>query len=348
MTRPTVRLTLAEMDALTRRVLIASNTSERNAIPVAQSIVAAEAEGVLNSGLVRLPGYCEHARIGKVDGHATPECRTLGPAALLVDARTGFAHPAIDRGLAELIPLARRTGIAAAAVTNSYNAGVVGHHVERLAEQGLIGLAFVNSPKVLAPWGGHKPLFGTNPIACAAPRRAGPPIVIDQSSSVVARGEVLLCLERGEPIPDTWGFDADGRPTTDPKAVLAGGTLAPFGGYKGALIALLVEILAAALTGSKFSYEASSYTDSTGGPPRTGQFFIAIDPAFFCGEALPGRVEELAEAILAQPGTRLPGDRRRAARARAEAEGVTVDRSLYERILGYAVPASPSHALTSS
>ncbi|MSO92001.1 MAG: Ldh family oxidoreductase [Rhodospirillales bacterium] len=341
MTRETVRLTLADVEALTRRVLLASNTCERNAIPVAHSIVAAEAEGILNSGLVRLPGYCAHARIGKVDGHATPTSRALGPAALLVDARTGFAHPAIDLALSELVPMARRTGIASASVTNSYNAGVIGHHVERLAEAGLIGLAFVNSPKVLAPWGGRKPLFGTNPIACAAPRRSGPPIVIDQSSSLVARGEVLLCLERGEPIPDSWGFDTEGKPTTDPKAVLGGGTLAPAGGYKGAMVALMVEVMAAALTGSRFSHEASSFTDKTGGAPRTGQFFIAIDPAFFCGEALPDRVEEVAEAILAQAGTRLPGDRRRVARARAEAEGVQVDRSLHERILGYAEPAPP-------
>lgn len=335
MPEPTVSLSLGEVLAIALKALLASNTSPENAGAVAESIVAAEADDIGNSGLVRLPGYCEHARIGKVDGRARPICETVGPAALRVDARFGFAHPAIRLALAELVPRARAAGVAVAAVTNSYNAGVVGHHVEWLARRDLVGLGFVNSPRIMAPWGGKRGFFGTNPIAFASPREAGPPIVVDQSSTVVARGEVLIRAQAGKPIPEHWGFDAEGRPTKNPWSVLSGGTMAPAGGHKGAGLALVVEIMSAALTGANFSYRASSFTDTEGGPPATGQLFIALEPERFAGPRFRGRIEELALEIAKEPGARLAGDRRYAARRRAEAEGVRVDRRLYERILGY-------------
>jgi (2R)-3-sulfolactate dehydrogenase (NADP+) len=333
MSESAVTLRLDEVRAIAMAALLASDTSRENAAPVADSMAAAEADGIANSGLVRLPAYCEHARIGKVDGRARPTAASAGPAAVRVDARNGFAHPAIDLALGELVPLARSAGIAAAAVTNSYNAGVVGHHAERLALQGLVGLAFANSPRIMAPWGGRRAFFGTNPVALACPRGDGPPIVVDQSSTVVARGEVLIRAQAGKAIPEHWGFDADGRPTKNPWSVLGGGTMAPAGGHKGAALALIVEIMAAGLTGAAFSFRASSFTDNEGGPPGTGQLLVAVDPMRFAGAAFPGRVEELAGAILGQPGARLPGDRRYAARRRAEAEGVAVAKDLYERIL---------------
>jgi (2R)-3-sulfolactate dehydrogenase (NADP+) len=329
-----VRLTLSDVEVLSHAALRASGTSEPNAHCMARSIVAAEAEGIASHGLMRLPTYCEHTASGKVDGRAEPTVTRARPAAWVADARDGFAHPAIDAGFQSLVPGAKEHGIGALAVTSSYNCGVVGHHVGRLANEGLVAIACANTPAAIAPWGGSKALLGTNPVAFAAPRADQPPLVIDQSASVVARGEVMLHSLHGREIPPGWALDRDGMPTTDPRAALAG-SMPPSGGYKGANIALMVEILAAVLTGANFSFAASSFADDKGGPPRTGQFFIAIDPAAFLGPRFPERLEALIAAMTAQPGVRLPSARRAAARAVALEHGITVKRSLYERILRF-------------
>ncbi len=330
----TVTLSLVEVEDLSFRALVACGTAEGNARSVTASVVAAEADGIHSHGLARLPTYCEHARAGKIDGQAVARVAQVAPAALRADARDGFAHPAIDLGFERLLPLAKETGIAALAVANSYNCGVCGYHVERIAEAGLAALGFVNAPASIAPWGGTKGVFGTNPISCAVPRVGRPPLVIDQSSSVIAKSEVVVHAQKGEPIPEGWALDADGRPTTDAKAALAG-TMVPAGGYKGAGIALIVELMAAALTGSQLSIDASSFADNQGGSPRTGQFFMAIDPGVFAGPGFADQVARLFAAIAGQDGARLPGDRRLAARELTAREGITIRKALHDKLLGY-------------
>ena len=328
----TVRLMLHEVEALTQKALTASGAAENNALPVAKSVGTAEAEGVQSHGLLRVPTYCDHLKCGKVNGKAKPTCSQVGPSALLVDACDGFAHPAIDLGIANLVPLAKTTGIAALGVTNSYNCGVVGYHVGRIADAGLVALSYVNAPASMAPWGGRKAVFGTNPMSCAIPRRNAPTLIIDQSSSVVARGEVMVAAEQGRPIPLGWALDRSGKPTTNPQEALDGGSMAPIGGYKGANIALIVEILAAALTGASLSMHASSFANNAGGPPRTGQFFIAIKPNVFSGSRFDDQVEAVLTSILAQEGTQLPCAERLEARSRTAAEGITISRNLFDKI----------------
>lgn len=334
-TGDTVTLTMDEVEALTQAVLVASNTSEANARSVTRSVVASELDGIHSHGLARLPTYCEHAKCGKIDGQATPSVAQVAPAALRADARDGFAHPAIDLGFAELVKLAKSTGIAGLAVTNSYNCGVLGYHVEALANAGLVALGYTNAPASIAPAGGKKAVFGTNPVACAAPDgNGGAAFVIDQSSSVIARSEVMVHAASGEPIPEGWALDADGQPTTDPAAAMKG-TMVPAGGYKGAGAALMVEMMAAALSGSTLSVNASSFGGNEGGSPRTGQFFIAIDPGPFSAGGYDERMVGLVAAITGQDGARMPGARRRDARSRIAKEGVTFARGLHEKLLGY-------------
>ncbi len=334
-TAETVTMTLEEVHELTRKALVACGTRADNAESVARSVVAAEADGIHSHGLARLPTYCEHARCGKIDGDAVPRAEQIAAACVKSDARDGFAHPAIDQGLELLLPLAGETGIALLAITNSYNCGVCGYHVERMAEAGYLALGFVNAPASIAPWGGKTPVFGTNPLSCAVPRKDRPPIVIDQSSSVVAKSEVVVHAQQGEAIPEGWALDKEGSPTTDPKAALDGGSMVPAGGYKGAGVALIVEVMAAALTGATLSVNASSFADNSGGPPRTGQLFIAIDPRPIAGASYFAAIEELVGRISSQDGARLPGDRRLSARARTAREGVTFRKALHDKLLGY-------------
>jgi (2R)-3-sulfolactate dehydrogenase (NADP+) len=323
-------ISLDEAEEVTYRALCASHTGESNARSVARSVRAAERDEIGSHGLLRVPSYCDQAACGKIDGTATPVLQACAPSVWSVDARTGFAQPAIALGFDELVPAAGRNGIATLAVFNSHNCGVLGHHVEALAERGLIAIGCANTPAAIAPWGGTRPLFGTNPLAFAAPRNSGPPLVIDQSSSVIARGEVMLRAQHDAEIPTGWALDVDGAPTTDPRAALAGSML-PAGGYKGAAIALLVEVLAGALTGANLSFQASSFANTEGGAPRTGQWFMALDPNVF-DSGFGARIETLLSAIREQPGTRLPGERRLQARARSEAQGITVSAALLASI----------------
>lgn len=318
----TTLVPLDEIERLAFSALTRAGTDPENARSVARSVADAEAQALPSHGLLRLSTYCDHVACGKVDGRAKPVLTQPRPGVLVVDANTGFAHPAIDLGLPALHEAARRCGIALLCIGNSYNCGVAGDHVERLARGGLIGLGFVNAPASIAPWGGTRPLFGTNPVAFAAPCPGRDPIVIDQSSSVVARGEIMLRAKSGTPLPEGWALDAEGRPTRNPTDALKG-SLVPAGGYKGSGQALIVEVLAAALVGAHFGYEASSFASLDGGPPRTGQTFIAIDPCS-CGDGFGQRLSALLDEMVREPGVRIPGSRRAAARVEARIRGVRI------------------------
>lgn len=324
------RRTLAELEALAARVLARSKTSERNAISVARALVAAEADGLTSHGLTRLAAYADQAMAGKVDGFAQPKVTRPRPAVVAVDAASGFAFPALEVGFAAAIPAASDTGLAAIPVGRSHHFGVAGHAVERLAAAGLVAIAFGNSPAAIAPWGGAKPLFGTNPIAFAWPRAGKLPLVIDLSLSKVARGKIMVAAQKGEAVPEGWALDADGKPTTDAKAALAGAMI-PMGDAKGAALVLMVELLAVALTGSNFGWEASSFFDAKGPPPHVGQMFLAFDPRAFTSDAI-SRAEVLFAAMVGQAGVRLPGDRRLKLRQKATAEGVEVPDTLLAEI----------------
>jgi delta1-piperideine-2-carboxylate reductase len=330
-----VRLTLDQVHALSMQVLRAHRVSEDQARAIADTVTAAERDDCKSHGLFRLPGYVSSVRSGKVTPDAAPEVRELAPAIVQVDGKNGFAPLALQVGREPLVEKARRHGIAALAVTHIYHFAALWPEVEALAEQGLVAFAFTAAMSYVAPAGGRKPLYGTNPMAFAWPRANHPPLVFDQASSASARGEIQLHLRDGTPIPEGWALNADGHPTTDPAAALAGAQL-PFGGYKGAAIALMIELLAGALIGEVFSFEASERDNQDGGPPIGGEFMMAIDPVRCAGHG--DRQQQLAHAeqlfakILAQEGTRLPSDRRYAARQRTPTEGITIPQALHDEL----------------
>jgi len=315
--------------ALVARALERSNTGAANAASVAAALVQAEIDGQKGHGLSRVASYAAQARSGKVDGHAVPRVTQPRAGAIVVDAADGFAFPAFDVAIEKLSAIAPAQGIAVAAIQHSHHFGVAGRAVERLAEKGLVAIVMGNSPKAIAPWGGTSALFGTNPIAFAAPRRAGPPLVIDLSLSKVARGRIMVAAQKGEAIPEGLALDKDGRPTTDAKAALDGAML-PMGDAKGAALALMVEILSAALTASHLGFEASSFFTSDGPAPRVGQLLLAIDPDALAGPAFAERLETLLAAMLAQPGVRLPGTKR--LENRRKAATIAVDAKLLAEI----------------
>jgi len=326
----TVVLRIAEIERLAATALERAGASATAAASLAAAIAAAERDGIASHGLAYLATYCDHLKCGKVLPGAVPKLERTAPGVVVVDAASGFAHPAIDLGFSELVPLATEQGIAALAVRNSYNCGVLGYHTERLAAAGLVTIGFTNAPASIAPSGGKAPVLGTNPWSLAVPDgKGGARLVIDQSASVVAKSEVMKRMRRGESVPEGWVLGPDGNPTTDP-AIGLKGTMVPAGGYKGVSSAILVEVMAACLAGATLGIDASPFSGTAGGPPKTGQFFIAIWPSAPSGGAFSQRIEALAAALGREPGAHVPGSGRQKARARATAEGVAVDKALVE------------------
>ena len=325
-------LTLAEVHSLATRVLLHAGASADQARAVADTVTNAERDECKSHGLFRIPGYVKSILSGKVNGHAVPQVQDRAPSVVHVDAQMGFAPLALEVGAAALEKKARSQGIAALAITDCHHFAALWPETERLAARGLVAFAFTGSNSFVAPAGGTKKLYGTNPMSFAWPRAGRPPVVFDQASSASARGEIQLHQRDGHTLPAGWAIDADGNPTTDPSAALAGAQL-PFGGYKGAAIALMVELLAGALIGDVFSFEVSARDNGDGGPPTGGEFMIAIDPERTRGDgalSAMAHAETLFAEILGQEGTRLPSDRRFAARERTPTEGVSVVQVLYD------------------
>lgn len=319
-----MHLSLAEAETLIMEALQRNRVSADNARSVAVALVAAEAAGQGGHGLRRVPAYAGQAKVGKTDGFAIPQLSRPFPAVLRIDAGNGYAYPALDLAVAELPAIAREQGIALAAISRSHHAGVMGLTVERFADQGLVALMVANAPASMAPWGGKTPVFGTNPIAFAAPLPGDEPVVIDLALSKVARGKVMAARQQGAPIPADWAFDREGRPTTDAEEALAG-TMIPAGDAKGAALALMVEILAAGLTGANYAFEASSLFDDKGAPPALGHTIIAINPAATSTADTAERLALLAGEITRDPNVRLPGRRGQSSRRLALTEGITVE-----------------------
>jgi (2R)-3-sulfolactate dehydrogenase (NADP+) len=334
------RLPLDEARSLAAAALERAGANPRMAAATAAALVAAEAEGQSGHGLSRIAQYAAFLRNGRADGAAEPAIIAERGGAVLVDARHGLAYPALNLAVEEVAARAVAHGIAFAGITNSHHSGAMGLPVAALARRGLVALAFTNSPAAMPVPGGRRALMGTNPVAAAFPRRAAPPgkpggdpgvadpLVIDMALSEVARGKIMVAAKEGRPIPEGWALDAEGQPTTDARAALSGAMLA-MGGTKGALLALVVELLCVALTGAAFGFEADSFFEEDGNRPRLGQAILVVDPGALAGQGVYlDRIEALLDAMQADPDVRLPGSRRAGLAARAKAEGIEVPAAL--------------------
>jgi (2R)-3-sulfolactate dehydrogenase (NADP+) len=322
-----------ELFRLARTALERAGAHAAMAEAAARHLVQAEAQGLPTHGMSRVPFYCSMLRNGRADGAAHPVMVTDRAAACLIDNRDGLPYVSVERAVAEAIQRARRNGIAFAGIRNSSHVGVLGIHLLPVAQAQLAGFAFTNSPAAIPAWGGKKALFGTNPVAAAFPRKDADPVVIDLALTTVVRGRIMMAMRKGERIPEGWALDRHGKPTTDPKEAIERGSLFPIGGAKGAMLALMFELVCAALTGAAIGPEADSFFSEQGNRPRIGQAFIAIDPAALAGtDKFSERVETIVQAMLADPEVRLPGARRFAAERAARAAGIEVPDDLIAQI----------------
>jgi len=332
-----MKLAIGQLQALVAGALLRAGANVTMAECTARALVLAEAQGLVSHGLSRVPQYSGHLRTGRVNGAALPGVLRRKGGALLVDAQEGLAFPACELAVREAIAAAREHGVSFAGVTNSHHCGVVVDHLRLAAAAGMVGLGFANSPSAMPAAGGRHPIFGTNPVAAVFPRRKADPLMIDLSLSEVARGKLMVAAKEGKAIPAGWALDKDGQPTTDPKAGMEGSML-PIGAVsspKGAMLALVVELLVTALIGANFGFEASSFFVDEGNRPRIGQAFILVDPGALAGaESYLDRIEVLIAEMLRDEGVRLPGARREALRRLAEADGIEVADNMLAMLRG--------------
>ena len=321
-----------ELKSLIETALEKAGASSQQASATAVALVAAEASGLPSHGLSRVPMYVAHLKAGRVLGDAVPVIMNQRASAVLIDAGNGFAFVACRMAIEEAIARAALTGIAIAAVTNSHHFGMASYHLDAVARAGMVGIACGNSPAAMPAAGGKRPIFGTNPIAAIFPREGSNPVSIDLSLSEVARGKLMVAAKKGESIPLGWALDMDGNPTTDPKKGMEGSML-PMGGVKGAMLALVVELLVTTLTGANFGAEADTFFVDEGNQPHLGQAFIVIDPTALGGKAVyTERIEALLSAMLVDEGVRLPGKRRFDLLARADRDGIEVSQASIDAI----------------
>ena len=305
----TLNLTLDEIYALAHDTMTANGCDVDNASALADIIMRAERDGSHSHGLFRVPGYVKALRSGKVDGTAKPVVTKKAAAVIHVDGGGCFAPLAQAVGLPVLAEAAGETGVAALSLTNIHHFAALWPETEFLADRGLVGIACTAYMPMVAPAGSTEKLFGTNPISFAWPRPGKPPVCYDMATAAMAMGDIQIAARDGKTVPLGTGLDSDGQATTDP-AKIAAGVLLPFGGYKGSAIALMVELLAAGLTGEQFSYEAAENDNNDGGPPRGGEMVVALSPALIAGDGWDAHAEAFMDRLTGLDGVRLPGARR--------------------------------------
>jgi len=328
-----MKKTSGELLTLARAALERAGARSAMAEAAARHLVRAEEQGLPTHGMSRVPFYCAMLKNGRADGAARPRMAAEKAAVCLIDNADGLPYESCAWAIDEVVQRARRNGIGFAGIRNSAHVGVLGIHLLQVAEAGMVGVAFTNSPAAIPAWGGKKALFGTDPVAFAFPRMDADPIVVDLALTTVVRGKIMMAMQKGEKIPEGWALDRDGKPTTDPKEAIEHGSLFPIGGAKGAMLALAFELVCAALTGAAIGPEADSFFAEQGNKPRIGQAFLAIDPAALAGrDKYLERVETVVRAMLADEGVRLPGAKRFAAEKKLRRDGIEIADDLLARI----------------
>lgn len=328
-------ISVEALGELIERVLLRAGMEAQQAGPVARVILAGERDGCTSHGIYRIDGVLRTLRAGKVRGDAQPRVvSSPGDAIIRVDADFGFSSPAFELGLSHLVDQTREIGLAAMVINDCTHFSALWPEVEAVTEYELAALVMCPSYSTVAPTGGTKPLLGTNPFAFGWPRPGRAPYVFDFATSVAARGEIELHRRSGSVLPEGWALNAEGHPTTDPTAALAGAML-PFGGHKGSAISTMIELLAGAMIGDLTSPEVLEILGTTDLSPVHGELIIAFSPERFSA-GRPGdpfaQAERLFKAIEGQ-GARLPSQRRVTAREKSRVNGITLSEAEHKRLL---------------
>jgi LDH2 family malate/lactate/ureidoglycolate dehydrogenase len=306
---------------------------------VADCLVSANLRGNDTHGVFRAPTYLKRLRAGLVNPQPQIKVERAGLAAASVDGDNGMGAVVGCRAMDEAIGIAREVGTGLVSVRHSNHYGMAAYYVLRALKAGLIGIAFTNASPAFPPWGGRAPFFGTSPLAVAVPSGREPPFLLDMAMSVLARGHVYMAAQSGDTIPPGLALDAGGRPTTDPRALIEGGTMLPFGGMKGAALSMLMDILGGVLTGAAFAGLVGNPHRGFDRPQDVGHLFLCIRPDLFMPrEMFLERMDALIRATKTQPLAAgfdeilIPGERESRSEARRLLDGIPLSSDVVEAL----------------
>ncbi len=305
-----ISLSLDEIYELAKKTFSHNGCDDETSKIMADLVMKAERDGSLSHGLFRVPAYISGLKSGKINGKGKPDIKTISPSVIKADGNNCLAPVVLKKSIPELVKLAKKNGVAVLSITNSHHMAAMWPETEAVAEQGLAAFACTSYKPAVAPAGAIKPLFGTNPISFAWPRKNKPPVVFDMATASMAMGEVQVAKREGHKVPLGTGLTNEGKDTTDPAEIADGGVLLPFGGYKGSGIAMMVELLAGALVGDNFSYETAEKDNNDGGPPSGGEFILAISPDKMSNSDWDTHSSKFFEKMKSIGDVRLPGERR--------------------------------------
>jgi LDH2 family malate/lactate/ureidoglycolate dehydrogenase len=339
---PFRRFDAAGLRVFAAAVLAAVGCPAPEAERVAECLVEADARGLDSHGLLRLPLYAAAVEAGGIVPGANMSWVHERGATATLDAAFGFGHTAVELAIGKAAALASSHGCAVVGVRRSTHFGIAAPWVERLAQRGFVAMVLSNTGPSMAPYGSCEPLLGTNPIAIGMPVDDRLPIVLDMATSAGAYGRVVSAAASGAAIPEGWALDSLGRPTTSAPAALDG-VLLPFGAHKGSGLAIIIELLAAALPGALLIHQITDIWADPAARMGTGHVVIAIDPEAVAG---PGVFASRATRLVARittarpavghPAVRLPGDLERERSAASQLDGVSLTAATFEQLRGVA------------
>jgi L-2-hydroxycarboxylate dehydrogenase (NAD+) len=279
--------------AVTRRIPVSSLAAfaaaafekvgmrQRDAQAVGSLIAEAELQGSEGHGMMRIPHYVRRIRAGGVNTQPNIRVVEERAATALVDGDNGMGHLVMKRAAEIAIAKARTAGSAWVGTRLSNHAGPASLYARMPLAEGMVGMYFaVGSANHLPPWGGLDMLLSTNPISVAIPTHEEPPVVLDMATTIASMGKVKTRMQRGEPLPEGWMVDREGKPITDSKRGYEG-FLLPIGGYKGYGLSLVFGLLAGTLNGAAMGKDVIDFNTDDTTTTNTGQALLAIDPAAF-------------------------------------------------------------------
>lgn len=332
--------TETDLKSFCRRVLEKVGMPKENAKIVSESLIKANLEGTDSHGISRLPVYIKRFMDKRINVIPNIQLDQKSDSVLIVDGDNGLGHIVSYYSIVKGIEIAKHSGVAAIAIRNSNHFGTASYFCQLACEQDLVCIGFTNSPSGIAPWGGKSAFFGTNPIAFGFPTGDNTPVIIDLSTSVVARGKIILAAKQGQQIPDGWAIDREGRPTNDPHAALEGSVL-PLGGAKGSALALAVELLTGVLSGASFGPHVKNiYNEEETEKANVGHFFILMDIKKFMNlevfyHSIQGLLKEM-KTVPKVPGVneiRYPGERRKKDELARLEEGVQLSENVVQELI---------------
>lgn len=297
-----VTLDRAEAEGLAMALLRAAGLPADDAAIAARCLVRADLRGVDTHGMIRLPGYLDRIAKGLVDPAPKLDFEAVAPNVARLDGKNGLGFVVATRAVDHAIGMARELGLGLIGVRNSTHYGMAATYLLQAIDAGFAAMVLTNASPAMPPWGGRAEMFGTSPFAVGVPAPGSVPFVLDMAPTVVARGKIRKAAREGRMIPEGWGLDAEGRNTTDPAAVMAGGVLLPIGGPKGAGLSMMLDILCGVLTGARYGGEVGDQYKRFDRPQGVGHFILVMRPDLFLpADEIAARMGDLVTRVKANP-----------------------------------------------